>query len=142
SRASWLHVAAEHEIRVTAYFAAGVTLRERVDRLDHRCADVSRSGHIQRVDHAQAAEVTANDHAGAVARQSHDVPCPLLEAAVTTEQILLDVREIERRYREMVFGGVLADRLDRPVAGDVAHDRHDQVPRLHRSYELERFFLG
>src|SRR5690242_9706228 len=109
---SWLDVAAEDEVRVAAQFTRAETLGERVHRFDHRGADVPGCRHIQRMDHAEASEVTTNDDAGAVSGKRDDVPRELVEPAVATEQILLDVGQVKRRNHEVVCAGVLTNGLD------------------------------
>ena len=61
--------------------------------------------------------------------QRGDVPGEVVEEPIL-EEILLDVRHVEGRDDGAVLAHVAADGAKRLRAGEVADDRHDQVPLL------------
>src|SRR5215510_4010726 len=99
---------------------------ERVDRLDDRRAEIAERPDVERV-LAHSAEVAADDHTRAVARERLHVSRVRVEAAIAIHQILLDIRDVQYRNTKVPVARVLADRTKRLVSRDVADDGHDPV---------------
>ena len=57
-------------------------------------------------------------------------------------QVLLDVRQVERRHGRAVILQVLADGAQRLRPGEIADERHEQVLLLEILQELEVLFVG
>src|SRR5262249_36543657 len=52
------------------------------------------------------------------------------------EQVLLDIRCVERAQSEARLLQVVSDRRQRLLSSEVSHHRDDQIPRLHPSHKL------
>src|SRR5437868_5270478 len=139
SVASRRDVVLRDQIVIGANRAAVIRRDERVERLENLrrivAGDVERM-RASRAETIAVAEEAPDHHAATVARKELHVLGELWKATVSDE-ILLNVGDVQRRELLTALADVVADRRKSMLAGGVADDGDDQVAGLEALHELE-----
>src|SRR5688572_5875903 len=90
---------------------------------------------------AVAVRDRTDERARRIERQRGDVRVEAVPVVALLEEVLLDIRRIERRYRRPALLQVAAHRTERLVAGEVSDEWNDDVSRLHALQHAEVRFV-
>src|SRR6267154_6901780 len=88
-----------------------------------------------------AAAHRSDERARREKRERRDVTAEVAPDPILVE-ILLYIRQVERRHRRALRPDVLADGANRLRAREVADDRHEEVLAFERLHELEILVVG